>query len=193
MMSTFRRASCFASATFSRLPSRVPAACSPSRSVVSNTATLLDSMFADVFAMVAPLTFKSQGTGVGAFLILLVVLEKMGYLLAGVFGVVNRNLRGFFSCLAHVFSRVYHGPIRQSKCVFRAVSRFHNQLLGPSVQHRDRPIHSLHPVLAHPVHFKGCLLGSFYCVVGHHFASFFHPVKRVFCSRVRSMHGSLGN
>src|SRR5580658_2637966 len=38
-MSTFRRANCRAILSFSRLPSRVPAACSPSRSVVSNTAT----------------------------------------------------------------------------------------------------------------------------------------------------------
>src|ERR1039458_1725544 len=39
MMSTFNRANCRAIMSFSRLPSRVPAACSPSRRVVSNTAT----------------------------------------------------------------------------------------------------------------------------------------------------------
>src|ERR1700676_5462838 len=41
-MSTLSRASCRAMVSFSRLPRRVPAACSPSRSVVSNTYTFSD-------------------------------------------------------------------------------------------------------------------------------------------------------
>src|SRR5580700_3793234 len=39
MISTFKRANWRAIMSFSRLPNRVPAACSPSRRVVSNTAT----------------------------------------------------------------------------------------------------------------------------------------------------------
>src|SRR5208282_529845 len=49
MISTFRRSSCLASVTFSRLPNRVPAACSPSRSVVSKTATLSGNMSSLMF------------------------------------------------------------------------------------------------------------------------------------------------
>jgi hypothetical protein len=45
-MSTFKRANWRAIMSFSRLPNRVPAACSPSRSVVSNTATLSDMVIA---------------------------------------------------------------------------------------------------------------------------------------------------
>ena len=42
MTSTFSRANCLAIVSFSRPPRRVPAACSPSLSVVSNTATFSD-------------------------------------------------------------------------------------------------------------------------------------------------------
>src|SRR5450759_843419 len=48
MTSTFNCASCLATMSFSRLPRRVPAACSPSLNVVSKTATFSEVTFSDM-------------------------------------------------------------------------------------------------------------------------------------------------
>src|SRR5712672_2674705 len=57
MTSTLRSASWRAMMSFSRLPSRVPAACSPSLNVVSKTATFSEAVFGDM----ADCTFTHSG------------------------------------------------------------------------------------------------------------------------------------